>query len=128
MVKKILVIDDDPDILEALTIILESQEYRVVTAQDGINGLASLKAEKPDLIILDMLMPKMDGFAFCKELKDPRWSKFRNTPILVLSSVREDASRRRFELETSLELDVDDYIEKPVSPDKLIVRVEKLMK
>jgi DNA-binding response OmpR family regulator len=128
VVKKILVIDDDPDILEALTIILESQKYKVVTAQDGINGLASLRAEKPDLIILDMLMPKMDGFAFCKELKDPRWSKFRNTPILVLSSVREDASRRRFELETSLELDVDDYIEKPVSPDKLIVRVEKLMK
>jgi DNA-binding response OmpR family regulator len=128
VVKKILVIDDDPDILEALTIILESQEYEVITAQNGIKGLASLKAEKPDLIILDMLMPKMDGFAFCKELKDPRWTKFRKTPILVLSSVREDASRRRFELETSLELDVDDYIEKPVSPDKLIVRVEKLMK
>ncbi len=125
---KILVIDDDPDILEALSMILESQGYQVVTARDGISGLASLKAEKPDLMILDLLMPKMDGFAVCKELQDPRWAKLRNIPILVLSSVREDASRRRYELETSLELDVDDYIEKPVSPDILLERVGKLIK
>ena len=65
---KILVIDDDPDILDALTMILESQGYQVFTARDGIEGLANLKAEKPDLMILDLLMPKMDGFAVCKEL------------------------------------------------------------
>jgi len=128
MPNKILVVDDDPDILDALSMILESKGYQVVTAQDGIEGLASLKAEKPDVMILDLLMPKMDGFAVCKELQDPRWSKYRDVRILILTSVREEASRRRYELETGLELDVDDYVEKPVSPDVLLDRVEKLIK
>jgi len=128
MPRKILVVDDDPDILDALTMILESQGYQVVTARDGIEALANLKAENPDLLILDLLMPKMDGFAVCKELQDPRWSKYKDIPILILTSVREEASSRRYELETGLELDVDDYVEKPVSPDTLIERVGKLIK
>ena len=125
---KILVVDDDPDILDAISMILESQDYEIFTARDGVEGLATLKAEKPDLLILDLLMPKMDGFAVCKELQDPRWSKFRDIPILILTSVREEASRRRYELETGLELDVDDYVEKPMSPEVLLTRVEKLLK
>ena len=128
MAQKILIIDDDPDILDATTMILESQGYQVVTARDGIEGLAVLKAENPDLMILDLMMPKMDGFGVCKELQDPRWSKYKNTPILILTSVREEASHRRYELETGLELDVDDYIEKPMSPDLLISRVATLIK
>jgi len=100
----------------------------VVTARDGVEGLANLKAEKPDLLILDLLMPKMDGFAVCKELQDPRWAKYKDIPILILTSVREEASRRRYELETGLELDVDDYVEKPVSPDTLLERVGRLVK
>jgi DNA-binding response OmpR family regulator len=125
---KILVVDDDPDILDAVTMILESQGYEVVTARDGIEGLATLKAEQPTLMILDLMMPKMDGFAVCKELQDPRWSKYKNIPILMLTSVREEASRRRYELETGLELNVDDYIEKPMSPDVLLERVSTLIK
>ncbi len=128
MNEKILIVDDDPDILDVLTIILEAQGYQVSTARDGIEGLANLKAEKPDLLILDLLMPKMDGFAVCKELQDPRWSKLKGTPILILTSVREEASRRRYELETGLELDVDDYVEKPIFPDVLLERVGKLLK
>jgi len=124
---KILIVDDDPDILDAIAMILESQDYQVVTARDGIEALANLKAEKPDLMILDLLMPKMDGWAVCKELQDPRWSKYRAIPILILTSVREEASRRRHELETGLELDVDDYVEKPVSPDILLERVGRLV-
>lgn len=124
---KILVVDDDPDILDAVTMILESQGYEVVTARDGVDGLATLKAEKPDLMILDLMMPKMDGFGVCKELQDPRWSKYRSIPILVLTSVREEASRRRYELETGLELDVDDYVEKPMAPDILLERVSRLV-
>jgi DNA-binding response OmpR family regulator len=128
MPHKILVVDDDPDILEAISMILESQGYKVATARDGVEGLANLKAEKPDLLILDLLMPKMDGFAVCKELQDPRWAKYKDIPILILTSVREEASRRRYELETGLELDVDDYVEKPVSPDTLLERVGSLIK
>jgi DNA-binding response OmpR family regulator len=125
--KKILVMDDDPDILDAVTWILESRGYQVVTARDGLEGLATLKSENPDLMILDLLMPKMDGFAVFKELRDPRWSKYQDIPILILSSVREEASRRRYELETGHELDVDDYVEKPMDPNVLLERVDKLI-
>ena len=127
MAKKILLVDDDPDIRDVLTVILESRGYQIVTARDGIEGLAALRAENPDLMIVDLLMPKMDGFAMLKELQDGRWSKYRGTPILILSSVREEASRRRYELETALEFNVDDYVEKPINPDILLERVERLI-
>jgi len=123
---KILVVDDDPDVREAVSMMLAAQGYQVVNAADGIEALANLRAEKPDLMILDLLMPKMDGFAVCKELHDPRWAKH-SVPILVLTSVREEASRRRYELETGLQLGVDDYLEKPVTRAKLLERVEKLI-
>jgi len=124
---KILVVDDDPDILEAISAVLESHSYQVVTARDGEEGLSKLKEERPDLMILDLLMPRMDGFAVLKELQDPRRSKYSNIPVLILTSVREDVSRRRYELETGLELNVDDYVEKPIDPHTLVERVEKLL-
>jgi CheY-like chemotaxis protein len=120
----ILAVDDDPDILETITLLLESRDYKVTTAKDGVEALEKLKTEKPDLMILDLLMPRMDGFNVCKELQDTRWSRYRDMSIIILTSVREEASRRRYELETGLQLDVDDYLEKPVKPDTLIERVE----
>jgi DNA-binding response OmpR family regulator len=128
MSAKILVVDDDPDVLEAISIILEANGYEVVTARDGLDGLDKLKEEKPDLMILDLLMPKMDGFEVCKELKDPRRAKYAHIPIIILSSVKEQASRRRYELETGLQLDVDDYVEKPIEHTILLERVEKILK
>ena len=124
---KILVVDDDPDIVEAISAVLEAHSLQVVTARDGEEGLDKLKEERPDLMILDLLMPRMDGFAVLKELQDPRRSKYSNIPILILTSVREDVSRRRYELETGLELNVDDYAEKPIDPYVLVQRVEKLL-
>jgi two-component system alkaline phosphatase synthesis response regulator PhoP len=126
--RKILIVDDDPDILAAIGAVLEARNYEVATARDGEEGLARLREEKPDLMILDLLMPRKDGFAVCKELKDPRWSKYSDMPILMLTSVREEVSRRRYELETGLSLDVDDYVEKPIDPFLLVERVENLMK
>ncbi|MEW6162373.1 MAG: response regulator [Nitrospirota bacterium] len=128
MSAKILVVDDDPDVLEAIGIVLEANGYEVVTARDGLDGLTKLKEERPDLMILDLLMPKLDGFGVCKELKDPRWAKYANIPIIILSSVREQASRRRYELETGLQLDVDDYVEKPIENTILLERVEKIVR
>jgi len=125
---KILIVDDDPDILVAIGAVLEARDYQVATARDGEEGLAKLKEEKPDLMILDLLMPRKDGFAVCKELKDPRWLKYSNVPILILTSIREEVSRRRYELETGLSLDVDDYVEKPIDPFLLVERVESLLK
>ncbi len=125
---KILVVDDDPEIREAISLILEANSYEVVTAEDGIEGLNRLKDERPDLMILDLLMPRLDGFGVCKELKDPRWAKYGHIPVIILSSVREDASKRRYELETGLQLDVDDYVEKPIEHTVLLDRIGKILR
>jgi DNA-binding response OmpR family regulator len=125
---KILLVDDDPAVLRAIRDILESRDYQVVTARDGEEALEKLKEENPDLMILDLLMPRMDGFAVCKELQDASWSDYSNIPILVLTAVREGASRRRYQLETGQTLDVDDYLEKPVDMYTLLERVARLLK
>ncbi len=124
---KILVVDDDPDIIEAVTTVLESvDEYDVRTARDGMECVQAVKADLPDLLILDLLMPRMDGFAVVRDLRgNPR---FRKLPIMILTSVREDASHRRYELEMGLTMDVQDYIEKPVPPVELMRRVGNLLK
>jgi len=124
---KILVVDDDPDIIEAITTVLESiDEYDVHTARDGMECLESIKQDRPDLLILDLLMPRMDGFAVVRELRERL--RYRELPIMILTSVREDASYRRYELETGLSMDVQDYIEKPVPPAELLRRAANLLK
>jgi len=122
---KLLVVDDDPDILDAITTILGTQPYAIDTARDGVECVDKVRQDTPDLIILDLLMPKKDGFAVVRELREnPKYAKI---PILILTSVREDASRRRYELETGLAMDVQDYVEKPISPMDLLDRVKKLL-
>ncbi|SPF31459.1 Response regulator receiver protein [Syntrophobacter sp. SbD1] len=123
---KILLVDDDPDIIEAMCAVLH--EYALITARDGLEGLAKLRSEKPDLMILDLMMPRMDGFAVCEELQDPRWAKYSNIPIIILTSVREGAGRRRYELGTGLQLRVNDYIEKPIDPPTLLMRVKTYLR
>lgn len=127
MATKVLVVDDDPDIREVLEDLLEGEGFEVITAENGEKGLEAIKAENPDLMILDLLMPVMDGFAVCKYLKDPRMSKWKDMPVLILTSVREEVSQRRYELETGLSLDVDDYVEKPIDPDAVLDRIRKLL-
>ena len=125
---KILVVDDDPDIIKATTRVLESQGYRVTTALNGEECLEKVQEESPDLIIMDLLMPKLDGFGVCRALRENvKYAEYSDIPILVATAVREDASRRRYELETGIDLNVDDYIEKPIHPLDLIHRVEKLL-
>jgi len=127
---KILVVDDDPDIIEAITTVLESvDEYDLRTARDGLECMQEIKEDIPDLLILDLLMPRMDGFAVVRDLRGkPPSSKLRKLPIVILTSVRQDASSRRYELETGLAMDVQDYIEKPVAPAELLRRVAKLLR
>jgi DNA-binding response OmpR family regulator len=124
---KILLVDDDPDILDSMSAVLTTR-YTVVTARDGQDGLDKLRSEKPDLMILDLMMPRMDGFAVCEELLDPRWAKYSNIPIIILTSVKEGAGRRRYELGTGLQLRVSDYIEKPIDPPTLLTRVETYLR
>jgi two-component system alkaline phosphatase synthesis response regulator PhoP len=122
----ILVVDDDPDILEGIIMILETQPYRLATARDGKKCMQMIANEIPDLLILDLLMPRMDGWGVIREMRsEPRYA---NVPILVLTTVVEDASRRRYELETGMAMDVQDYVQKPARPTDLLKRVEKMIK
>ena len=125
MAKKILIIDDDPDLVEAVTMILESKNYDVAAAYGGIEGLQKAKTEKPGLIVLDVMMPDKDGYAVCKELKaDP---SMKNIPILLLTAVASKISTTRYTHQMGLETEADDYIDKPVEPDVLVKRIESLL-
>ena len=127
MPHKILLIDDDPDIREIVSVILKSQGYEIIPAVNGNEGLAQLKKGRPDLIILDLLMPSMDGFNVYKTLRSPDWSEYRDIPVLILTSVDKEVSRRRYELEMGHELDADEYLEKPIVPAVLIEKVRELI-
>ena len=125
---RILVVDDDPDIIRATTKVLESRGYQVIAALNGEECLEKIGEERPDLIIMDLLMPKLDGFGVCRALRENvKYAKYSDIPILIATAVREDASRRRYELEMGIDLNVDDYIEKPIRPLDLLHRVEKLL-
>jgi CheY-like chemotaxis protein len=121
----ILIVDDDPDILDNIITVLETQPYRLGTARDGKKCLAMMKDQVPDLLILDLLMPRMDGWGVIREMRsEPRYAK---VPIMILTTVVEDASRRRYELETGMAMAVQAYVQKPVMPTDLIRRVKRLL-
>jgi CheY-like chemotaxis protein len=122
----ILIVDDDPDILEGILTILESQPYRLATARDGKQCMELIARELPDVLILDLLMPRMDGWGVIREMRsEPRYA---NVPIMILTTVIEDASRRRYELETGVAMNVQGYVQKPAKPADLIQRIEKLLR
>jgi len=126
MPKKILLIDDDPDLVKAVTMILESKKYLVAAAYGGLEGLRKAKTEDPDLIVLDVMMPDKDGYSVCKELKaDPGLSKI---PVLLLTAVVSHIPTTRFTQQMGLETEADDYLDKPVEPDILVKRIETLLK
>jgi signal transduction histidine kinase/FixJ family two-component response regulator len=125
---KVLIADDDPEMQKITAAVLESQGYQVRTADDGEDALVKIEEEEPDLLVLDLLMPRMDGFDVCKRLKARREHGGTRIPVLILSAVREESSRRRYELETEMDLDVDDYITKPISPPILLQRAERALR
>lgn len=122
---KILIVDDDPDLVEAVTMILESKDYDVIAAYGGIEGLEKAKTEEPDLIVLDVMMPDKDGYAVCKELKAD--SKYGKIPILLLTAVVSKISTTRYTQQMGLETEADDYVDKPVEPAELVRRIEVLL-
>ncbi|MFT4758186.1 MAG: two-component system alkaline phosphatase synthesis response regulator PhoP [Paraglaciecola sp.] len=118
---KILVVDDEPDILEILTYNLEKEGYDVVTASNGEEGLQVAAKEMPNLIILDIMMPQMDGVEVCRNLREN--SKFDDTLIAFLTAREEDYSQI-----AALDVGGDDYITKPIRPRVLISRVKALIR
>jgi len=124
---KIVIVDDDQDIRDSLQAILESRQYTVLTAANKTEGMEKIRAEKPDLTMLDVMMETwQDGFEMARELrKDPN---FKDMPILMLTGVKDKTG---IDFKSSAGdptwLPVDGYLEKPVEPNTLLAEVEKLL-
>ncbi len=117
---KILVVDDEIYIVHILDFSLGMEGYEVVTALDGEQALEKAHAEHPDLIVLDIMMPKLDGYETCKMLKADPATK--DTPVILLS-----AKGRNVDQKIGFEVGADDYITKPFSPRKLVERINALL-
>jgi len=123
---KILIVDDDIDFVETTKTVLESKPYEVIVAHEGEEGLKKAREEKPDLILLDVIMPVKDGFTAAEQLKkDPQLSKI---PVLMLTAFSYKRQESSIPVSRGFRLEAEDYIEKPVSPDDLLAVVEKSLK
>ena len=118
---KILVVEDNPDILELVAYNLEAQGYEVVRAMTGENGLSQAARAEPDLVILDVMLPGINGLDVCRKLKQQEATRF--LPVILLTAKSEDT-----DIISGLELGADDYITKPFSPKVLIARVRALLR
>jgi DNA-binding response OmpR family regulator len=118
MPQTILVVDDEPEIVKLLRAYLEGAGYRVLTARDGREALLVTRSEKPDLIVLDLAMPEMDGLEFTRRLRQER-----NTPIIMLTARVEETDRI-----IGLELGADDYVTKPFSPREIVARARAVLR
>jgi two-component system, OmpR family, alkaline phosphatase synthesis response regulator PhoP len=119
--KKILIADDEPDILEIISYNLNNEGYQIFTAKDGNEAIEKAKEVRPDLIILDIMMPYKSGVDVCRILRSQ--ISFENTLIIFLTALNDDTTQI-----TSLEIGADDYITKPVSPKVLISRVNAIFR
>lgn len=121
MAKRILVVDDEPDLVEMIKMRLEASGYEVIPAYDGKEALDKAKKEKPDLIILDLMLPKIDGYKVCRMLKFDE--KYKKIPIIMFTA-------RAQEQDIKLGKDVggDAYITKPFEPQGLLAKIKELLK
>ncbi|MCK4261469.1 response regulator [bacterium] len=119
--KRILIVDDEPHIIKVLTIRLEKAGYEVIAAMDGQETLNKVRKEMPDLIILDLMLPGIDGYKVCRLLKFDE--RYKHIPIIVLTARVEEEDRKR-----SMEVGADEYITKPIKPDEFLDTIKKHLK
>ncbi len=119
--KKVLVIDDEPDMQKLLKIRLEQENLQVITAGDGEAGVKMAEQEIPDIILLDIMMPKMDGYSCLKELRSLPNTK--NTPVLMLSGKEEDKVADLFAFQK-----ISGYMEKPFELDDVVKKIKEILK
>jgi len=120
MAKRILIIDDDPIALELIEYALQQEGYETITAPNGVEGLAKVRDEKPDLVVLDVMLPGLDGFEVCHRLRaEPETARL---PILMLS-----AKAREVDIDTGRRMGADMYVTKPMDPSALVVQVGTLL-
>ena len=120
MAKKILIADDEPNIVISLEFLLKREGYEVVVAYNGVEALAGVRAERPDMVILDVMMPQRNGFEVCQDLRqDP---EFKGLRIMMLT-----AKGRETEVSKGLALGADVYMTKPFSTKELLARIKALI-
>ena len=117
--KRVLLVDDDPEIIDAIRYALEAKGFQIFIARDGNQGLAMAEREDPDLVILDMMMPKRSGFLVLEKLR-----RTREVPVRVIMITANEGSRHKAYAEM---LGVDDYLRKPFAMDKLVDSVQRLL-
>lgn len=114
----ILVVDDDPDLVEAVSMKLQGNDFRVAKAYDGIEAWEKIRQEKPDLVLLDVMMPRKDGYELCREIKeDPL---FKDIAVVLLTAVAENVKSSRYTHQDGKSTPADDYIAKPIDLDRLM--------
>jgi len=123
--KYILVVDDDPDLVETVAMMLESKGCEVGKAYDGIEGEESIKERRPDLVILDIMMPRKDGYVLCGELKESE--KTRDIPVILLTAVGEAVPSTRYSHADGMATEADEYIPKPIDTEGLWSAVSSLL-
>jgi DNA-binding response OmpR family regulator len=123
--KYILVVDDDPDLVETVALMLESKGCEVGKAYDGIEGEESIKERRPDLVILDIMMPRKDGYVLCAEMKANE--ETRDIPVILLTAVGEAVPSTRYSHADGMATEADEYIPKPIDTDGLWKAVTSLL-
>ena len=118
--KRILVVDDEIYIVHILEFTLTMEGYEVATAADGEEALRKIEQDRPDLVVLDIMMPKLDGYEVCRRLRQD--DDLKSLPVILLS-----AKGRPIDRETGLEVGADDYIVKPFSPRRLLEKIRELL-
>lgn len=119
--KKILVVDDEEDMQKLLKIRLEQENFAVVIAGDGVAAIKAAELETPDFIIMDIMMPNMDGYTCLKEIR--RIQKIKDTPVLMLSGKEEEKIRDLFAFQK-----ISGYVEKPFELDDLVAKIKEILK
>jgi CheY-like chemotaxis protein len=116
--KLVLVVDDDPDLVEAISMKLEGKDYQVAKAYDGIEAWDRIREERPDLIILDVMMPRKNGYVLCDEIKNN--PKYQDITVILLTGVASVLSSTTLSHQDGMNTLADDYIPKPIDLDKLM--------
>ena len=119
--KRVLIIEDDKDIVELVRYNLEKEDFQVTAAADGLSGLAQVRKSPPDVLLLDLMLPKLSGLEVCKEIR--REPSLNQLPILMVTARGDEADRV-----IGLELGADDYVVKPFSPRELVARIKALLR
>jgi DNA-binding response OmpR family regulator len=125
MSKYVLIVDDDPDMVETVGMMLESKGYEVGKAYDGIEGEQAIQKRRPDLLVLDVMMPRKNGYVLCAELKKNK--KTRDIPVILLTAVGQAVPSTAYSHAEGMATDAEDYIAKPVDAKVLVESIERLV-